>query len=191
MRRRPARPYLGRLRRCRDHGPEILATRRHRDRPRHHGRPAPDDGVSARATPTAALRRASGRRPAGLDLHRRVRAGRGRPARRAAGDDALGATPTGSARCYPAGALDPDVLFVDDGDVLTSAGVGGRDRPVPAHGSRATTAARWPTRGPPLRGAAVAGRRPGAVHRAPAAAPADSSTGAGPGLGAGASRPSR
>ena len=33
------------------------------------------------------------------------------------------ATPTGSAGCTRSVRLDPDVLFVDDGDVLTSAGV--------------------------------------------------------------------
>ena len=88
-------------------------------------------------------------------------------------------------RPVPAGRWDFDVLFVDDGDVLTSAGVGAgidlclhivrRD-----HGSRG----RQPG-GPPLRGAAVARRRPGAVHRAPGAAGGRHRHRADPGLGAG------
>ena len=50
-------------------------------------------------------------------------------------------------RLFPRSKLDPDVLFVDDGDVLTSAGVGRRHRPVPArvrrdHGSRGRQPAR-------------------------------------------------
>ena len=59
----------------------------------------------------------------GLDLHRRVRARRGRPARRPAGHHPLGLRRAGSGRLFPQVRLDPDVLFVDDGDVLTSAGV--------------------------------------------------------------------
>ena len=39
------------------------------------------------------------------------------------GHHPLGVRRAVPARCFPAVELDPDVLFVDDGDVLTSAGV--------------------------------------------------------------------
>ena len=60
--------------------------------------------------------------PARVDLHRRVRAGRGRAARRPPGHHPLEHADLFQ-RLFPQVELDPDVLFVDDGDVLTSAGV--------------------------------------------------------------------
>ena len=70
---------------------------------------------------------------------------------------------------FPRVRLNPDVLFVDDGDVLTSAGVGGGHRPVPARRPPRPRQRGGQRGGPALRRAAVAGRRPGAVHRAAAA----------------------
>ena len=70
-------------------------------------------------------------------------------------------------RLFPHVDLDADVLFIDDGDVLTSAGAAsGVDVCLHLvrkdHGAEvANEVARL------LRGAAVAGRRPGAVHRPP------------------------
>ena len=64
---------------------------------------------------------ATARRADGVDLHRRLRARRGRPARRPPGHHALDAHRR-FARALPQVAARPDVLFVDDGDVLTSAG---------------------------------------------------------------------
>ena len=103
-----------------------------------------------------------------------------------------GPTPTGSAGCYPQVDLDPDVLFVDDGDVLTSAGVAaGIDLCLHVIRTRPRQRGGQPG-GPPLRGAAVAGRRPGPVHRAAGArAAADTGTAADPGVGAGSGWTSR
>ena len=88
----------------------------------------------------------------------------------------------------PGGRLDPDVLFVDDGDVLTSAGVAAGidlclhvDPPRPRHRGRQPG-------GPAQRGAAVARRRAGAVHRAAVPEPRGTSTGRDPRVGA---RPAR
>ena len=61
--------------------------------------------------------------------------------------------------------VDENVLFVDDGDVLTSAGSGGGNRPVPARHSLRPRRAGRQRGGAVLRRAAVAGGRPGAVHR--------------------------
>ena len=47
-----------------------------------------------------------------------------------------GATPTASRDEFPAIDVDPDVLYVDDGDVLTSAGLSRRDGPLPARRAR-------------------------------------------------------
>ena len=69
----------------------------------------------------ALRRRARPRRPARLDLLRRVRAGRDRPARRPPRGDAL-ALRRPARPPLPARAVTPDVLYVDGDDILTSAG---------------------------------------------------------------------
>ena len=72
-------------------------------------------------------------------------------------------------RMYPQVLLDADVLFVDDGDVLTSAGVAaGVDLCLHLVRQRPRCRGRQ-SRGPPLCRAAVAGRWAVAVHRAPRA----------------------
>ena len=72
---------------------------------------------------------------------------------------------------HPDVLLDPQVLFVDDGDVLTSAGVAaGVDLCLHLVRARPRRGRRQPG-GPALRGAAVAQRRPVAVHRAARPAP--------------------
>ena len=62
------------------------------------------------------------RPPLRLGLHRRLRARRGRPARRQAGDHALGVAEA-LARRYPPSRSMPTAIFVRDGNVCTSAGV--------------------------------------------------------------------
>ena len=124
-----------------------------------------------RTEPLAALRAAArARRPHRVDLHGRVRARRRGPARRPPRHDALALRGPARAR-VPGRHVDPDVLYVDEGDVLTSAGRRGGHGPVPAHGPRR------PRRRGGQRGRAAHGRRrpprrrPGAVRRAPAARP--------------------
>ena len=68
-----------------------------------------------------AARRPRARRPAGVGVHGRLRARRHRPARRAAATT-TGCTPTSSAARHPAITVDPAVLYVDEGSILTSAG---------------------------------------------------------------------
>ena len=92
----------------------------------------------------------------------------------------------------PAGPVDPDVLFIDDGDVLTSAGRRRRDRPVPAHGAPRPRRRRRQRGGPPHGRAAAPRRRPGPVHPAPRARTRSwRTTGHGPRLGPGPPRTSR
>ena len=67
------------------------------------------------------------------------------------------------AEALPAVGVNADVLYVDDGDVLTSAGQRRRDRPVPAH------RAPRPRRGRRQRRRAPAGRDPAPRRRAGAA----------------------
>ena len=85
---------------------------------------APPGSLECRVPARAARGTAPGRRPRGTGaqrLHRRVRPGCRRPARRPACTthwrhaDAL-------QRRFPRARVDPDVLYVDDGAVLTSAG---------------------------------------------------------------------
>ena len=52
------------------------------------------------------------------------------------------------ARRFPSVTIDPGVLYVDDGDILTSAGSAGEHRPVPARRPPGSRAPRWP-RGSP------------------------------------------
>ena len=92
-------------------------------------------------------------------------------------------------RLLPAGGLDADVLFVDDGDVADLRRRRGRHRPVPAHRCAATTAPRSPTASRAR--CVVAPWRDGGqaqfIER-PLARRRRGSTGAGPRLGAGAPR---
>ena len=70
---------------------------------------------------------------------------------------------------FPRVRVEPDVLYVDEGDVLTSAGVASGHRPLPAHpAQRPRRRAGEPDRAPDRRPAAPR-RRPGPVRRAPAA----------------------
>ena len=72
----------------------------------------------------AALR-AAGRRGArrALGLHRRLRARPRRPARRPPGDHPLGLGRASWRARFPAVEVDPDALYVDEGEVMTSAGL--------------------------------------------------------------------
>ena len=160
--RRRARALLGRLHVLPDHGLGVLDSADTVLVPGIHGGPRAD----ATARSTAELREAlQGRPPGDVDLHGRVRAGRRRPARRPARHHAL-ARGRPVPRAVPAVELDPDVLFIDDGDVLTSAGVAAGHRPVPARDPARPRQRGGQPGGPPLRRAALAGRRPGPVHRA-------------------------
>ena len=105
-----------------DHGPATARPRRHRDRPRHPMPRAARPPATLPAGVADALARCRPGTRIDVDLHRRVRAGRGRPARRPPATTHW-AYADRFRRLYPAVELDPDVLFVDDGDVLTSAGV--------------------------------------------------------------------
>ena len=113
---------------------------RHGDRARHPRRRRSDAPAGSRTPRRAALARSGrGARLMSICTGAFVLAAAGlldgRP-----GHHALGCADAVPA-AVPAGQLDPDVLFVDDGDVLTSAGVAAGHRPVPAPGARATTAA--------------------------------------------------
>ena len=86
------------------------------------------EGAHAAAADDAAfvagVRRGARPQPAGhVGVHRRVRARGGRPARRPARDHALGVRATTSRARIPSVTVDPDPIFVRDGNVWTSAGV--------------------------------------------------------------------
>ena len=105
-----------------EHGPEILDDADTVIVPGIHppsragsGHARPGRGGRARPDPA--------RRPTGLHLYGRLRARRDRPARRPTGHHPLGLGRRSSGQLFPKVDLNPDVLFVDDGDVLTSAGV--------------------------------------------------------------------
>ena len=99
-----------------------------------------------------------------------------------------GSSPTTCARLHPEVLLDENVLFVDDGDVLTSAGLAaGID--LCLHIIRARSRRAGGQRGRQvLRGAAVAGGRPGAVHRPAGACAGSLLDGGDAGVGAAAPR---
>ena len=103
----------------------VRARPRRGRRGRHGARPRA--AASAVAAAARGARRPAGRprarRARGLDLHRRLRPRARRPARRPPGHDALGATPRGWPRATRRSRSIPSVLYVDEGDVLTSAGV--------------------------------------------------------------------
>ena len=109
------------------------------------------------------------RHPARLHLHRRLRPRRRRAISTAARPPRTGRDADHFQRLFPQVRVDPDVLFVDDGDVLTSAGRRRRDRPVPAHRAPRPRHRRRQRGGPPHRRTAAPRRRPGAVHPAPGA----------------------
>ena len=70
------------------------------------------------------------------------------------------------ARAFPRVTVEPDVLYVDEGDVLTSAGVAAGDRPLPApRAARPRRRRRERRRAADVRRRAPR-RRPGAVRRA-------------------------
>lgn len=72
-------------------------------------------------------------------------------------------------RLFPDIAVDPDVLFVDNGRILTAAAWCGRYRPVPPPGPPGPRRDGGWFCGTAVRGGAVARGRSGAVHRAPGA----------------------
>ena len=118
-----AGPHDRRLPVLPDHGLGAARHRRHGDRARHPRRPPVTDGTLDPEV-AAALRAAHAARRAGSCRSAPARSCWPPPGCSTAGrPPPTGRTPTGSARCYPEVRLDPDVLFVDDGDVLTSAGV--------------------------------------------------------------------
>ena len=146
------RPLPARARR----GTRPAGARRHRDRP---GVRRPRRGP-ARRTGRRRTRGPRGGRPGGLPVHGRVRTGGSGPAgRRRATTHWLHAAAL--AAKYPRVEVDPDVLYVDDGSVLTSAGQGRRDGPVPAPGPpRPRLGRRQRGRAPPGRPAHRAAARP-------------------------------
>ena len=101
------------------------------------------------------------RRLGALGLHGRLPARRGRPARRPRRAPPTGGTPTSSKRRFPQATVDPDVLFVEDDRVITSAGTAAGHRRLPApRGAGARRRGGQPDR-PADGGAAAARRRPG------------------------------
>ena len=100
--------------------PGPAAAARHARRRRRRGRAPRDRGPGDRRLDRA---RVASRAAHDVDLHRLLPARRGGPAGRPARDDALGVLrrpwPSATPRCE----LDPDPVFVRDGDVWTSAGV--------------------------------------------------------------------
>ena len=100
-------------------GLDALAERRHRARPRAAPRAVAAAGGGARR----AARRPRPRRARGLDLHRRLRPRRTPACSTAAAPPRTGPTPSSWPSAIPAVTVDPGVLYVDEGDVLTSAGV--------------------------------------------------------------------
>ena len=101
-------------------------------------------------------------------VHRRVRARRRRPARRQAGDHPL-AVRRRARRPVPAGQVDPTVLYVDNGRVLTGAGTAAGVDTLLHLVRREWGAGRGQRAGPRDGRAAAPRRRPGPVHRRPGA----------------------
>ena len=127
-----------------------------------------DDAWPLAGAAGGAARGRGARRADRVDLHRRVRARRGRPARRPPRRDALALRRAARAARSPRSDVEPDVLYVDDGAVLTSAGVAaGID--LCLHIVRADHGAQSPTRRAADRRRRPPRRRSGAVRRAPAA----------------------
>ena len=104
-----------------------------------------------RRRPDPRTRGRAGRDPsrhaAGVHLHRRVRAGGGRSARRPARDDALEVRRR-AATAAPRGARRRERAVRRRRRRADLGGPGRRNRPVPAHHSAPTTARRWPMRWP-------------------------------------------
>ena len=75
------------------------------------------------ARPRSAPRRTRARRPHGLDLHRARSRSPPPASSTAAAPRPTGATPPTSPRSTPRVRVEPDVLYVDEGTLLTSAGV--------------------------------------------------------------------
>ncbi len=145
-----------------EHGPEVLTHGRHG---RH---PAVRAVADQRRSPRGGDRRAEGHpagRPDRLHLHGRLRPGGGGDARRTPGDDALAAGPAvpedvpgrgpGRRRAVRRRGLTPHL-----------GGSRVRRGRLPAPRAQGPRQRAGQPRGPVLRGAAVAGRRSGPVHRA-------------------------
>ena len=127
-----------------------------------------DRAGRCRRRPLARCAAARARRARRVDLHRRVRARRRRAARRPPRDDAL-ALRRGARARFPRRRRRPGVLYVDEGDVLTSAGVAaGIDLCLHLVRARPRRRGRERGRAPDGRRRAPR-RRAGAVRRAPAA----------------------
>ena len=143
-------------------GPEALADAETVIVPGHADRRSAPRGHAARRRARGARDRARRGARLGVDLHRRLRARRRRAPRRATAPPPTGSYADDFRRALPRrSTLDEDVLFIDDGDVLTSAGLSagidlclhlvrtrprhrGRQRGGPPHAScrRGATAAR-------------------------------------------------
>ena len=152
-----------------DHGLDALADGRHRDRARAPSVAGPRDRRHAarrRRPPRSAPIRP--RRPDRLDLHRRLRAGRRRPARRPPGHHALGAGPTQLRAALPAVERRPR-RAVRRRRRRAHLGRGRAPASTSAcTSSAATTAARWPTGRP---GAAWCRRGGTAARRSTSSGP--------------------
>ena len=166
--------------------PRPARARRHGDRPRlGRRRRGP-----ARRPGRRGARGPRGGRARGLPVHRRVRAGRRRTAGRAGARPRTGRTPESWPPAIPACEVDPDVLYVDNGSVLTSAGkAAAMDLCLHLvrldHGSAiANTVARRLVVPP------APGRRPGPVRHHPGARPGRPSARRTVPLGDRAARPS-
>ena len=173
---------------ARRRGLEALRRRRHRRRPRLRRRPR----RRRRAEALAALRAAPPAAAPGCSRSAPAPSPSPTPAcSTAAGRRPTGAGPAELAARFPAVEVDPDALYVDEGEVMTSAGLSaGID--LCLHVIRKDFGAAAGERVARHMVAAAAPRgRPGAVHRAPRRAERRRLAGADPALGGRAARASR
>ena len=144
------------MRACR--GPiDTLARRR---RPGHRGGAARRARSSPGSAPPPGARAASPRSAPGPSCSPR------RACSTAAGPRPTGTPAPPCAAATPRSTVEPDPIFVRDGDVYTSAGVTGGHRPRPRAGRGGRRARRRAGGRPPARRVRPAPRRPGAVQRA-------------------------